>query len=260
LAGHAAQTAPRGLSVMFDWVHLVAGALWVGGLAGLLLLWRSLPVARRVAALVVCVPRFSNVAFVSVLGLIGSGTGAAVIHMPTLASMWQTSYGQALLVKIGLLAAAMLLAAVNLVRTKPRLEASRGRPELGTPTSALLRRLAGGEVVLVAGAVLAAAVLSSLAPPAKALAQAGKAAARVGPGPVTSVVERNGYRLEFRLTPNRAAVPNSFTVAITRGGKPVRGADVTASFAMLDMEMGQQAYHLAETQPGVYRHSAPALV
>jgi hypothetical protein len=29
---------------------------------------------------------------------------------------------------------------------------------------------------------------------------------------------------------------------------------------MLDMEMGQQAYHLAETSPGVYRHSAPALV
>ena len=207
-----------------------------------------------------CVPRFSNVAFASVVLLIGSGTGAAVIHMPTLASMWQTSYGQALLVKIGLLAAAMLLAAVNLVRTKPRLEASRGRPELGTPTAVLLRRLVGGEVVLVAGAVLAAAVLSSLAPPAKALAQAGKAAASVGPGPVTSVVERNGYRLEFHLTPNRAAVPNDFAVRITRGGKPVQGAEVTASFAMLDMEMGQQAYNLTETQPGLYRHSAPALV
>jgi hypothetical protein len=29
---------------------------------------------------------------------------------------------------------------------------------------------------------------------------------------------------------------------------------------MLDMEMGQQAYHLSETAPGVYTHSAPALV
>src|SRR5207248_7213698 len=181
----------------------------------------SLPVARRVAALVVCVPRFSNVAFASVMLLIGSGIGASVIHMPTLASMWQTSYGQALLVKIGLLAAAMLLAAVNLVRTKPRLEASRRRSELGTPTAALLRRLVGGEVVLVAGAVPAAAVLSSLAPAAKALAQAGRAAASVGPGPVTSVVERNGYRPEFHLTPNRAAVPNDLAVRTTPRGKPV---------------------------------------
>jgi copper transport protein len=35
---------------------------------------------------------------------------------------------------------------------------------------------------------------------------------------------------------------------------------VTASFAMLDMEMGQLAYHLAEQSPGVFSRSAPALV
>jgi len=29
---------------------------------------------------------------------------------------------------------------------------------------------------------------------------------------------------------------------------------------MLDMEMGQQEYRLAPTGPGVYEHSAPALV
>jgi copper transport protein len=114
--------------------------------------------------------------------------------------------------------------------------------------------------VLITGAVFAAAVLSSLAPPSKALAQAGQAVARVGPGPVSAVVSRNGYRLGFRVTPNRAAVPTSFAVEITRDGKPVRGADVTTTFAMLDMEMGTQAYHLGEIRPGLYRHSAPALV
>ena len=88
----------------------------------------------------------------------------------------------------------------------------------------------------------------------------GKAAAHVGPGPVTDVVQQNGYRLAFHVDPNRAAVPNSFAVEITRGGKPVRGADVTATFAMLDMEMGQQGYHLAEIRPGLYSHDAPALV
>jgi copper transport protein len=114
--------------------------------------------------------------------------------------------------------------------------------------------------VLVAAAIFAAAVLSSLAPPAKALAEAGKASARVGPGPVTQVVTKNGYRLEFHIDPNRAAVPNDFAVRITKDGKPVRGVDVTTSFAMLDMEMGQQAYRLSESAPGLYRHGAPALV
>ena len=52
LAGHAAQTSPRGLSSLFDWLHLAAGSIWVGGLIGLLVLWRSLPAARRVAGLV----------------------------------------------------------------------------------------------------------------------------------------------------------------------------------------------------------------
>ena len=260
LAGHAGQTSPRGLSLAFDWFHLVAGSVWVGGLIGLVVLAATLPAPRRVAALVVCVPRFSNVAFVSVLVLIGAGTGSAVQQMPTLASFWQTSYGKSLLVKIALLAAALLLAAVNLLRNVPRFKAFGTRPELGAPAASLLRRLVGGEALLVSGAVLAAAVLSSLPPPSKALASLGGAKAHVGPGLVDKVVSENGYRLAIRVSPNRAAVPNSFQVAISRGGRPVRNADVTVDFAMLDMEMGQQAYHLSETAPGTYGHAAPALV
>jgi copper transport protein len=260
VTGHAAQTSPRGLSIALDWLHMVAGSIWVGGLIGLLVLWRSLPVARRVAGLAFCVPRFSATAFVSVLALIGSGIGSSLVHLPTLATLWDTSYGQALLVKIALLAAALLLAAVNLLRTRPRLQACAQRPELGPGTARLLRRLVSGEVALVAAAVLAAALLTSLAPPSKALAQVGRAAAKVGPGPAHTIVRRNGYVLDFRIAPNKAAVPSDFQVAVTRGGRPVGGLDVTMTFLMLDMEMGQQAYRLAETAPGVYSHSAPALV
>jgi len=128
------------------------------------------------------------------------------------------------------------------------------------PAARLLRRLVSGEVLLVVGAVFAAAVLSSLAPPSKALAEIGNASAHVGPGPVTTVVKKAGYELRFRVSPNRAAVPNAFDVQITRGGKPVRHAEVIASFAMLDMEMPQQEYRLSEQSPGLYGHAAPALV
>jgi copper transport protein len=260
LSGHAAQTAPRGLSVALDWLHLTAGSVWIGGLIGLLVLWRSLPAARRVAALSVCVPRFSNTAFVSVLALIGSGVGASIIHLPTFSSLWQTSYGQALLVKIGLLGVALLLASVNLLRTKPRLAAYSDRPELGAGAAVLLRRLVSGETLLVSAAVVAAAVLSSLPPPAKALAEAASAIARVGPGPVTEVVNKNGYRIEIRVNPNRAAAPNTFSIQLTKDGNPVRHASVIAGFAMLDMEMGRQSDVLAEHAPGIYERSAPALV
>jgi copper transport protein len=255
-AGHAAQTAPRSLALALDWLHLLAGSLWIGGLIGLLVLWRSLPAERRLAGLIVSVPRFSNVALGSVLVLFGSGVAASVLHLPTLASLWQTSYGQAIIVKASLLLCAILVASGNLLRTVPALTV----PEPPLSAAVLLRKLVSVEVLLVASAVAVAAVLSSLPPPPKALAAIGGANAHTGPGPVTKVVNEHGYRLEFHVTPNRAAVPNQFAVRIDRGVAPVRRADVTATFTMLDMEMPAQSYKLSEASPGLYEHSAPALV
>jgi copper transport protein len=255
-AGHAAQTAPRALALTLDWLHLVAGSLWIGGLIGLLVLWRSLPAARRLAGLAVCVPRFSNVAFGSVMVLFGSGVAASILHLPTLASLWQTSYGQAIIVKASLLFCAILVASGNLLRTVPALRGAEPPPS----AAILLRRLVSVEALLVAAAVAVAAVLSSLPPPPAALAAIGGASAHTGPGPVTRVVNEHGYRLEFHVTPNRAAVPNQFAVRIDRGTTPVPSADVTATFTMLDMEMPAQSYKLSEVSPGLYEHSAPALV
>ncbi|HVS85328.1 MAG TPA: copper resistance protein CopC [Gaiellaceae bacterium] len=257
LAGHAAQTAPRGLSLLFDWSHLVAGSLWLGGLGGLLVLAAALPAGRRVAGLGVCIPRFSNVAFVSVLVLLGSGVGASILHLPLLAALWQTSYGVAILVKAGLLGAALVLGAVNLLWTRPRLAAA---GESAGPAARLLRRTIGLEVALVTGAVLAAAILSSLPPPPAAFAAASSKLATVGPGPVSSVVRAGGYSLALRISPNRVGVANSFAVGLSRNGTPVTGADVTLVFNMLEMQMGQLEYQLVETSPGVYTRRAPALV
>ncbi|HEY2542876.1 MAG TPA: copper resistance protein CopC [Gaiellaceae bacterium] len=237
-AGHAAQTPPRAASLVLDWAHLVAGSVWLGGLIGLAVLGRR--------ALGRALARFSNVALVSVMVLLGSGIGAAVVHLPTLGALTSTSYGKVILLKAGLLLAAMLVASVNLVRTRR--------------AAVLLWQTVAAEIVLVTSAVVAAAVLSSLPPPPKALASLGAPSATVGPGPVTKAVERNGYRVEVHVTPNKVAVPDMFAVRITRKGAPVRGATVIATFSMLDMEMPTQAYRLAEASPGLYEHSSEALV
>ena len=254
LAGHAGQKSPRGLSLPLDLAHLGAVAVWLGGLIGLVVLWLSVGRAARSAVLGYVVPRFSAVAFCSVLLLIGTGIGQSLLELPTLASLWQTSYGQALLWKIGLLAAALVLAGVNLARTKPRLQAGDASAPL------LLRRLVQGEIVFVAAALFAAAVLSSLTPPSSALANIQDVSARVGPGPVTATVSKSPYKVHVRVTPNRAAVPNAFSLTLTRNGKPVPGAEVITKFDMLDMEMGEQSYRLREQRPGVFSKSAPALV
>jgi copper transport protein len=260
LAGHAGQTAPRGLALLFDWSHLVSGSVWLGGLVGLILLAWRLPAGRRVAGLAVCVPRFSNVAFVSVAVLLGSGVGATILHVPVLNALWTTSYGKVILLKVGLLGVAMLFGAVNLLYTKPRLVAAGARAPAGETVARLLRRTIRAEAVLIAAAVLAAAILSSLPPPAAALAQLGESLGTFGPGRVAGVVHQGGYTLRLLVDPNTPAAPNTFTVAISRGGQPLTGADVTLTFEMLDMQMGNEEYQMTETHPGVYSHSAPALV
>jgi copper transport protein len=260
LAGHAGQKSPRGLALPLDALHLTAAAIWLGGLIGLVVFWLTVRREGRVAALSVVVPRFSTVAFVSVLTLVGSGIGQSLLELPTLGSLWQTSYGKALLVKIALLAAALCLAAVNLARTKPRLQAAGAHPSVGPGAAVLLRRLVQGEIVFVAGALFAAAVLTSLPPPASALARVKNIAARVGPGPVSTKLFKGPYQVQVSVAPNKAAVANAFTVHLTRNGKPVRGAQVVSRFDMLDMDMAEQSYQLREGQTGTFSKTLPALV
>ncbi len=259
-AGHAAQTAPRGLTLLFDWLHLVGGSIWLGGLVGVLVVWFGVPAPERVPALSVCVPRFSNVAVGSVLVLAATGVGEAVDHMPAVNALWETGYGRAILVKTGLLGAALLIASGNLLRSRSRLIAAARDPALGEPAARLLRRLVSGEVAIVGAIVFAAAVLSSLPPPPPAFALENSAIANVGPGRVAQTVSHAGYVLQVLVSPNKAAAPDSFALRITHDGQPVRGANVTLLFNHLEMEMPTQEYQLTETQPGVYSRAAPALV
>ena len=285
-AGHAAQTSPRGLTVAADWLHLIAGSLWLGGLVGLLVLWATAGRGHRVPALSYVVPRFSKLALGSVALLLTTGTIETIDHMPALDALWRTGYGVAILVKIAILAVAMAVAAGNLLWTSPTLArarpderdfagtedavatcpaapdtgAIRRRPRSPATAASILRGLVATETVLVGGAVFVAALLSSLAPPPPAFALQNAALAQVGPGRVARSVTRNGYRLSVLVSPNKAAAPDAFALRITRNGRPVDGADVTLTFNHTQMEMPQQEYQLTQTAPGVYSRTAPALI
>jgi copper transport protein len=262
LAGHAAQTSPAALSLVLDWAHVTAAAVWLGGLLGVIILGARTPPGRRLEVLGLVVPRFSNTALVCVLLVIASGVAASIVHLPTPSSLWGTSYGQAILVKVGLLACALVAGGMNYARTVPQLAAARERGDraLADLGARLLRRNVVTEVVLVTATLLAAMVLSSLPPPAKALAEVGRASAHVGPGAVRRVIHHGSYTLDIDVDPNRAAQPSTFTLHLTQNGQPVTGARVTLEFAMLDMEMGTQAYTLPERSPGTYVRTTPALV
>ena len=119
------------------------------------------------------------------------------------------------------------------------------------------RRLSApvGLVLVVSGIALAIAGFAGAE-----TQQFGNVRAIVGPGPVTTSLRHGAYRLEFGIQPNRASVPNTVALRIGRAGRPVVGADITATLTMLDMSMGSQTYHLGESAAGLYRFSTPALV
>ena len=171
LAGHALDPRRlRALVALADFVHVGAAAFWIGGLA-LLVLSRS-PRARH---------RFPPLALVAVALLGAASIPRAIAAFPSLASVVDTGYGRAVLVKTGVLAVVLGLAWVNRRR---------------------LRRLGFvAELGLLAVVIGAVAVLTDLRPPARAPAAVVAAPRRPLPPPADAVV------LAGRTTTSRSASP-----------------------------------------------------
>ena len=107
-AGHAAASGPIDLGI--DALHALTAGLWVGGLAALVALGRSIePRALH---------RFSTLAMASVLTLILTGTLNSLRHLSAVEQLWQTRYGLTLLVKLTLVAGTLAAAAVSRRRLK----------------------------------------------------------------------------------------------------------------------------------------------
>jgi copper transport protein len=175
LFSHAGTTQDAAAAVAADWLHLLAMALWLGGLAAFALM---LITARRLDDSTAPASRltahFSNYARVAVAALIVTGAYAAWLQIGTIDGLTGTRYGQALLVKLGLFLPLLGIAAVNLVLTERRLRQRRhvwvGR----------LRGLIGAEIALAVGIMIAVGVMTSGTPARNtvALQQASEAARR----------------------------------------------------------------------------------
>ena len=109
-----------------------------------------------------------------------------------------------------------------------------------------------------ASAAAAAVALGSNSPHATAARATGRS--QIGPGPATVKVQEEGYRVELRLSPNKAAARSKLSVKLTRQGQPISGARVRAAFTMLDMHMPGRSAPLVQSAPGRYDHAAPRLM
>jgi copper transport protein len=201
LNGHPASTDPVWLSVLLDTIHLAATAAWIGGLLvfGIAVLpaLRGYPGSERVRILGQTVPRFSTLSLVSVELLVLTGLYQVWAHVEGPAALTTTGYGQALLVKLGLVVAVLGLASVNLLALRPRVAAAaQARPQSIPEADALARRfgwLVGAEAVLGVAILGVVGMLTAL-PPARGAALA--AEQRPAPGsPAVTLAENAGPTL-----------------------------------------------------------------
>lgn len=99
LAEHASTGIQTGIAMPVDVLHLLAVAAWLGGLSTLLVALYRAPSIESSA-----VRRFSSVAFGSVAVLAATGIYQSWRQLGSWSALTGTSYGQLLLVKIGLVA------------------------------------------------------------------------------------------------------------------------------------------------------------
>ncbi|HEY1017098.1 MAG TPA: CopD family protein, partial [Herpetosiphonaceae bacterium] len=254
-SGHAAGAAIPALAIGADWVHLLAGAAWLGGLLGLTgLAWqtRRLPAAERRPLLASLAGSFSRVALWSVALVVATGVLRSLDHLPTLAAAWQTPYGRTLLVKTGLLAAALGFGAFHWRR------AGRASATAATTPRRFGRTLAA-ESALAAGVLVVASALVQTPHPVTAAAKAAARPEIITFSPLALKTERDGLAVALSLDDRRPGL-RAFSVTVAdAGGRPVAADRIMLRFKAKEIELGEEALVLERQADGVWSGMSEAI-
>jgi copper transport protein len=199
LAGHASIESPVAVFFPSDVLHVLAGAVWVGGIASLLI---ALPAAtrrlqgqERSGLLLATLARFSPLALGAVVVIAVTGVVQAYIDVRSLHALLHTTYGALIIVKTLLLCALIGLGWVNRDRVIPALRriVGDGRPPGGV--GALARRTMRGELLLMACVFGVTAALIGYAPPIDAAS-----------GPFATTTTIGAAELEMTLEPAKVGL------------------------------------------------------
>lgn len=216
LGSHAAAEAQPVLPVLADWVHLLAGAVWVGGLSHFAPgMWaaRKLPDADRTRLAAELIPRFTHLALPSVGVIAITGLYSAVLRVGTLQALVSTLYGQVLIAKSALALLMIGLGGINFMFITPRMRRGTAQPAGDPRLVAIFRRIVTSEISI--GVILFLVVgLLTAAPPAQV--------ANAAPS-IQQSARADDLSIDLKIEPGKVGL-NVFSVTVTSGGQPVDGA------------------------------------
>src|SRR6266581_1117445 len=127
MSSHAASVSPTSLTLalVVDWLHLVAAALWVGGMLYIAAIYlpalRRTPISERTHALITVLPYYSPWAITGILLMALTGPFSATVHLLSWQQLLSTAYGRALVVKVLLVGGLLLTSAYHVLLLRPRL-------------------------------------------------------------------------------------------------------------------------------------------
>ena len=277
LSSHAAAAATdRWLAISFDALHLLASALWIGGLLGLALV--ALPVARQLGSRDPAVAGeiagtlsfgFSVVAQLAMVAVLTTGGYAALVQVSGLDDLGQTSWGTELTAKVALWITVLLIASFNAAAFIPKLADRSAGSTQRLAAAGDLRSAIRLELVLAAGLVVAAALMSATAQPAQVPGRSGGVASDAAAARTTLGTGRaGGYRVEVQVkrSGSGAGTATVFDLGLsseppdTGTGDPgsgvgiLRGPDgVDRAFALTPTTGGRWVSGQLSVSPGSYR-------
>jgi len=154
LAGHAA-SSPRFTSLLIgcDFLHVLGASAWLGSLFVVMVIGIprciSLSGLERWSSVAALVSSFSPIALASAGVVVVSGVVASWVHLEHASALWQTAYGQVLLVKLFLVAVTLAVGAYNFRRVQPLLSTEAGSARL--KRSAVVELGTGFLILIVTG-------------------------------------------------------------------------------------------------------------
>ena len=148
LVGHTRAFAPAPVLVMWDVFHVTAGAIWLGGLVGLVVSLRALSGREVLAAQTLS--RFSTIAGFTLVVVAAAGAFLAWRILGSWAGFVETAYGRLLLVKIAIALVVAATGGWNRWRTLPVVRAASGFGDRERAASAVTRTVRVEAVLLVA--------------------------------------------------------------------------------------------------------------
>jgi copper transport protein len=169
LSGHASAADLAWAAVMSDWIHVVAVAVWLGGLVYLMPTLFALSRDEGAASTLIAASlarRFSVSALVALALVIGSGFVNAAFDVSGPRNLTTEQYGLTVIIKHLIVIPILIAAGVNLLVTVPRIRRAVAGENLDAARYFLraLRLTIVVEFVAAVAVVVAAAALTELAP------------------------------------------------------------------------------------------------